>query len=316
MKNWPGYEHGINFGGWLSQCRHTEAHYDSFIGADDFKKVASWGLDHIRIPVDYDLFLAADGTFLTDRFRYIDFAIAQCRINGLNMILDLHRTPGFSFDPGVKENGLFELPECQETFYRIWEELAKRYGKDTDCVAFELLNEVTAKEYSESWNRVADTCIKKIRAIAPDTDILVGGYWNNSVEAVRDLGMPQDEHIVYNFHCYEPLLFTHQGATWTEKIDPAKRMAYEESETSEQYFEDLIADAVAAAEKYHVPLYCGEYGVIDRVGGEDTLKWYRCIHSVLERHHIGRCAWTYRELDFGLTDARLDSVRGEILQCL
>lgn len=340
MKNWPGYEHGINFGGWLSQCRHTEAHYDSFIGADDFKKVASWGLDHIRIPVDYDLFLAADGSFLTDRFRYIDFAIAQCRLNGLNMILDLHRTPGFSFDPGVKENGLFELPECQETFYRIWEELAKRYGKDTDCVAFELLNEVTAKEYSESWNRVADTCIKKIRRLAPDMDILVGGYWNNSVEAVCDLGMPQDEHIVYNFHCYEPLLFTHQGATWIASMDPAFRcpfgMTYREyakksveqlgaafsasfdrfdpdATPDESYFNTLFQDAIRVAEERNVRLYCGEYGVIDRVDPEEALLWYRAFHKTMRRYAIGSAAWNYRRMDFGIDDARMDGVRDRLL---
>ena len=89
-----------------------------------------------------------------------------------------------------------------------------------------------------------------------------------------------------------------------------------ETTLSPAYFEAFMADAVAAAERKNVPLYCGEYGVIDRVGGEDTLKWFRCIHSVLERHNIGRCAWTYKELDFGLTDTRLDDVRSDVLQCL
>ena len=270
----------------------------------------------MRLPFDYDLIETADGKRIDAGYVRLHRVADWCAKHGLNLILDLHKTAGFSFDAGEAESGFFDSPAYQERFYALWETIAHEFGAEHDHIAFELLNEVTDRGFCERWNAIAETCIRRIRAIAPETYILIGGYWNNSIRALPDLLPPPDDRIVYNFHCYEPLIFTHQGATWTEKIDPAKRMAYEESETSEQYFEDLIADAVAAAEKYHVPLYCGEYGVIDRVGGEDTLKWYRCIHSVLERHHIGRCAWTYRELDFGLTDARLEGVRGEILQCL
>ena len=143
MKHWPGYEHGINFGGWLSQCDHTISHYDSFIQPEDFAKVKEWGLDHIRVPVDYDLIMDNGGIFLERGFRYIDFAIEECRKNGLNMILDLHRTPGFSFDPAVHENGFFDSEFYQDMFYRIWDRFAERYADCSDFLAFELLNEVT-----------------------------------------------------------------------------------------------------------------------------------------------------------------------------
>ena len=31
MKKFKGYMHGINLGGWLSQCDHTKERYDNFI---------------------------------------------------------------------------------------------------------------------------------------------------------------------------------------------------------------------------------------------------------------------------------------------
>ena len=31
LKRWIGYEHGINLGGWLSQCPPSVEHYDHFI---------------------------------------------------------------------------------------------------------------------------------------------------------------------------------------------------------------------------------------------------------------------------------------------
>ena len=55
MKRWKGFEHGINLGGWLSQCDHTKERYDTFIHEEDIEKIRSFGLDHIRVPVDYDL---------------------------------------------------------------------------------------------------------------------------------------------------------------------------------------------------------------------------------------------------------------------
>ena len=84
-------------------------------------------------------------------------------------------------------------------------------------LCFELLNEVTEQSYSKAWNAIAKKCIERIRKIAPEIRILVGSYWNNHVAAVRDLDAPFDKNIVYNFHCYEPLIFTHQGAGWIPK---------------------------------------------------------------------------------------------------
>ena len=61
MKKLEGFQHGINLGGWLSQCVHTPEHYDSFIGEEDIRRIASWGLDHVRVPVDYELIETQEG---------------------------------------------------------------------------------------------------------------------------------------------------------------------------------------------------------------------------------------------------------------
>ena len=207
-------------------------------------------------------------------------------------------------------------------------------------LAFELLNEVTEKTYGPAWNRIASTCIRRIRAIAPDVWILVGGYFHNSAVAVKDIDVPLDGHIVFNFHCYEPLIFTHQGAYWMPTMDRAFRLpvtatfgemseadvrmgtlscaGYEqyppETVLSSAYFEAFMAEAVATAKAKNVPLYCGEYGVIDNAAPEDALQWFRMIHAAFTANGIGRAAWSYRQMDFGLSDARMDAVRTELLQ--
>ncbi len=347
MKEFTGFMHGVNLGGWFSQCNYTEERYNNFITKDDFALIKSWGLDHIRLPVDYNLVEEADGAYKESGFERIANAISWCRDNNLNIILDLHKTAGYSFDLAHKESGFFDNAGLQERFYRLWENFARRFATAMDGTAneicFELLNEVTDKAYCEKWNAIARTCIERIRKIAPVTKILVGSYWNNSLASVKDLDPPYDENIVYNFHCYEPLLFTHQGAPWVgPDMNPDFRFPlkskYEEytKMTSEKvgqigtafgafapdatvdvnYFETVFAEAVKTAEDRKVLLYCGEYGTIENSSPEDTVEWYKLISTVFNNHGIGRAAWSYKEMNFGLADSRLDSVRSQLLKYL
>ena len=224
MRTFEGFQKGVNLGGWFSQCDHTAERYDRFIRDDDFAVIRAWGADHVRVPVDYELLEDADGAPREDGYARLERTVALCRQNGLHMVLDLHKTAGFSFDPGEQEAGFFDSERYQERFYRRWERIAQRFGGDADMLAFELLNEVTEKTYRDAWNRIAATCIARIRAVAPTVPILIGGYWHNSAVSVKDIDVPIDEHIVFNFHCYEPLIFTHQGAYWMATMDRAFRI--------------------------------------------------------------------------------------------
>ena len=88
MKRFEGFEHGVNLGGWLSQCvSYEKEHFDTFILEEDIKRIADWGLDHVRVPVDYSIIEKEDGTFKEDGFQYIDNCIAWCKKYGLHIRL-------------------------------------------------------------------------------------------------------------------------------------------------------------------------------------------------------------------------------------
>ena len=340
MKDFNGFMKGVDLGGWFSQCIYTEEHYDTFITEDDFKELSTWGIDHVRIPIDFNLVETEDGSYIEKGFLRIRNAVDLCAKYHLNMVLDLHKTAGYSFDAGEAETGFFENRSLQERFYRLWEELAKHFGKDSH-VAFELLNEVTDASYSDTWNEVANNCIKRIRPFAPDTYILVGGYWNNSIDAMPDLKVENDGKIVYNFHFYEPLIFTHQRAYWVDNMptnlvlkypeqtsvylkehkrvfpDMDCALSYHSNEICDtDFMEARFALAVKIAEEHDVPLYCGEYGVINLVDTDSTLKWYQSVHTAFEKLHIGRSAWSYKKMDFGLSDDHMKPIFEEIKKCL
>lgn len=311
-----GIHRGVNLGGWLSQCDYRQERLDGFIREEDFKQIAAWQMDHVRIPVDYNVLEDNQGSYDAPGWERLDFAVAMCEKYDLKMIIDLHKAAGFCFDYQQKEEGFFEGDYYPERFCRLWEEIARRYGHMPDRVLFELLNELTDSSYIDGWNRVSGEAIRRIRVYAPDTWIIVGSYNFNSAAAVPELAPPADGKVVYNFHCYAPFHYTHQGAGWVRDMDKSLRYAFEESGTTEELFEEIFAPAIAAAEKRGAPLYCGEYGVIDVVPPEDAIKWFRVIHAVLEKHGIPRAVWSYKQMDFGISDSRWDAGREELLKLL
>ncbi len=343
MKKLDGFQKGVNLGGWLSQGSLEKEHLDSFIGESDIKKIAEWGCDHLRLPVDFENIETVEGEIIEAGYGYIESCILWCKKYGLNVVLDLHKTYGYIFDDAEYSAGFFDNRELQDRFCRTWDRLSSRFAKYSDMMMFELLNEVTLFEYADRWNEIALRCIDVIRKNAPAVKILYGGVGYSAVNAVKLLAMPVDENIVYNIHCYEPLVFTHQTAHWVDEMPADFHMAY--PDTADKYnectmsikgtmngvfadgnpnikkmdasfFEEIFAEAVQVAEERDVSLYCGEYGVIDQAPAPDTLRWYKDINSVFVKHGIGRAAWTYKELDFGLSDEHYKDIISELVKVL
>ena len=67
-----------------------------------------------------------------------------------------------------------------------------------------------------------------------------------------------------------------------------------------EFFTGLFEPALKTAEERDIPLYCGEYGVIDRANREDAVRWLTDIHEVFEMYQIGRALWNYKEKDYGI----------------
>jgi aryl-phospho-beta-D-glucosidase BglC (GH1 family) len=339
-------EKGVNLGGWFSQCDYTEERFLNFITEKDFKELKKWGIDHVRIPVDYNLVETEEGEYKESGFSHLERAIGWCKKYGFNIVLDLHKTAGYCFDFDAGSKTFFDDEALQERFYRLWEEFARRFLSYSDMMAFELLNEITDPSSAEKWNVISKKAIERIRAISKEVTILVGGCNNNHISSLRSLDMPYDENIIYNFHCYEPMIFTHQHAYWSSDLkqlpddvhitypdtvsdyvntiekhikDPDFYLDYSKTGVEKMgtdFFEELFCDGLKVAKERGVRLYCGEYGVIDQADLGSTLNWYRDIHAVFEKYGIGRAAWTYKEMDFGLSDERMEPIRDEIISCL
>ena len=67
MKQWPGFEHGMGIGGWLTNYKRLQSlpeerrmqltvgdfeHFASYITRDDIRYIRSLGMDHVRLGSD------------------------------------------------------------------------------------------------------------------------------------------------------------------------------------------------------------------------------------------------------------------------
>lgn len=343
MRKVYGFQKGINLGGWLSQGTLDKQHLDTFITEEDIARIDSWGADHVRLPLDYENIENEDGSIKPEGYTYIDNCISWCRKYHLNIVLDLHKTYGYIFDDPEYSSEFFHSSKLQERFLKTWETIINRYAKDSDILMVELLNEVVPNDVVDEWNELALRAIKVIRNVSKDIKILYGGVGYNAVTSIKKLMPPADENIVYNFHCYEPLIFTHQTAWWVDDMPKDFHINYPGSideymkisktmrgamygalaegslnltSLGPDFFEEMFRDGIEAAERLNVPLYCGEYGVIDQAPPEDTVRWFNDINTVFKKYGIGRAVWTYKEKDFGIVGEHYDSVRKELIESI
>ena len=302
MRKFEGFQKGVNLGGWISQFRkYDKAHFDSYITEEDIRRIKDFGFDHVRCPVDYIVLEDEAGNVREDGFAYLEQCRQWCEKYGLNMIIDLHECYGYSFDPLKKDDKkqFFYNEKDQERFLKL-------------C-----------------WNKLLAKYVARMRAIAPDTYLVIGGVCYNSVGTIALLDFPLDDHIVYNFHCYEPMVFTHQGAHWVDCMPADFRIGYPKtleeyqkastelsqdlagaifedgiSEIGPKFFEDIFTPAIEKAKANDIPLYCGEHGVIDLADREDALRWIRDIHATFHKYSIGSALWNYKGMDYGISDMK------------
>ena len=345
MKIFEGFQKGVNLGGWISQfAKYDIEHFDTFITEKDIEYIASLGFDHVRVPVDYNVLEDEEGNIIESGFAYLENCRSWCAKYNLHMLIDLHECYGYSFDPlkvDMDRKKFFYDDELQARFFALWKEIATRFKDYPEQVAFEPLNEVVLEEVYEAWNEVATKYVHLMRSIVPEAYIVIGGVRYNNVLSVPLLNVPIDDHIVYNFHCYEPMVFSHQGAYWVGDMPNDFRIGYPKTiaeyrkisaelgpdltgavfaedcgEIGVDFFDKIFAPAIEAAERDNVALYCGEYGIIDLADNEDKIRWLNDIHTAFKKYGIGRALWNYKEKDFGFVDDSFASIKDQFIEIL
>lgn len=318
---------GLNIGGWMSQIDAikekdpgnfpgVDKHICGFISEADFALQKSWGFNHVRIPIDYYHFFDEAGTPDETRFVYLDNAIHFARTYGLRCIIDLHECPGHDFADAtaVPVQSLFVDKKYAELTVRMWSYIAERYAYEPH-VLFEPLNEPVAPD-GAAWNAVKDPACIAIRKHAPDRTIVVGSNMWNWPSTYHEMTPLPFDNVIYNFHFYEPLLFTHQGAPWMHEPEIRRSYSYPADygagftrkygfvHSAGVWNKDRIRqEIVPVAEfgkRHGASIICNEFGVYAPVPIDVQLLWLDDFLSVLKELDIGYTYWNFKNLDFGI----------------
>jgi endoglucanase len=205
----PGFQRGINLGNGLDAP--SEGEWGRRITEKDFQLVASAGFDHVRLPVRFTTLERSDPkppyTIKPEFFARVDWALDQARTNKLSIILDVHHFEEIHKDPRAN----------QERLYALWRQIATHYANRPPEVAFEILNEPNGKLESPILNEMTRDVLKIIRESNPTRLVFANCYFWANAERLAELELPADDaNVVAEFHMYQPILFTHQGAPWME----------------------------------------------------------------------------------------------------
>ena len=298
---------------------------------EEFKWIADWGFDFVRIPMAYPRYIKFDPSkditpedvlnFDEKAVDQVEALVDKANKYNLHVSLDLHRAPGFCVNAGFNEPyNLWEHKEAQEAFYFHWNMWAKRFaGKSRDQISFDLVNEPCTREdmndqYSERgaipgevYRDVALNCLKTIRTHNSNRMVVADGN-NVGAEVIPEIF---DLDIGQSCRGYFPHYISHYRAPWVFKNpDDAPDVVWP-GKIDGKYFsrknlEEFYAPWIDAV-KEGVGVHCGECGCWSETPHHIFLAWFEDVLSVLTEHQIGWALWEFKGT-FGILNSQRKDV--------
>jgi endoglucanase len=313
-------QRGINLSEWFAQVwdsrGYTKEHFETWTTPVDILLIKQMGFDHVRLSVNPTPMFRHNHAdeIPVEYLVQLDAAVKMLLDQGLAVIIDAH--PEEDFKEKLEKNSGFV-----EEFTDFWRALAGHYaGSNPDMVFFEILNEPEMRD-GYRWYGIQAKLAVAIRTGAPaHTIIAEGARWadDDDLLAMEPL---RDPNVIYNFHFYEPHVFTHQGATWGENYWHAvKDLPYPSSPESAERVAANVPDAEkrlwvirygldhwnaarmdaefaqvqAWAKRWNVAVTCNEFGVYRKASiPADRAAWIKDVRTSLENHGIGWTMWDY-----------------------
>lgn len=311
---------GINLSHWYSQVfsrkGYTPQHFDEYVQASDIALIAEMGFDHVRFAIACEPMLQA-GTpshLPADYVARILSVIDVLHAHGLAVIVDIHPETPF-------KQSLSESDDALADFVTFWEVFAGHLaGCDPERTFFEILNEPCIAGDAR-WNLIQGLAIQVIRRSAPDHTIIASGNDCSQIPELLKLDAPVDRNVIYNFHLYDPIAFTHQGASWSppwamstkgltypadandvavlldsvfDEKARVKLAEYRDANWSAPVYQSFLAPAIAWGRQHGVALTCNEFGVYTEFSPRNSrLAWIADISRLLSQNGIGWTMWDY-----------------------
>jgi len=312
--------HGINLSEWFAQVYdpkgYTKEHFETWNTAQDIQLIRDIGFDHVRLSINpAPMFRRNQADRIpADYLSYLDSAVQMILDHRLAVILDVH--PDSDFKERLSKDDSFV-----EQFADFWRAFAQHYSNlDPNLVFFEILNEPETRD-PYRWYGIQARLVSAVREGAPNHTIIVAGArWSDDDDLVF-IEPVRDPNVIYNFHFYEPHIFTHQGATWgasfwhylhnlpypsnpqnvvaAEALEPDAIHKLDVARYGSDHWDKSRIDAeigqiAAWGRHWNVPVTCNEFGVYRKAAPpQDRAAWISDVRSTLEKYGVGWTMWDY-----------------------
>ena len=267
---------------------------------DDFRWIADWGFNFVRLPMDYRGWIV-DGDwrrFDENRLAWIDLAVGYGKRHGIHVNLNFHRGPGYCVNPPKEEKDLWTDPEAQEVFCLHWATFARRYrGVPNRELSFDLVNEPANVE-NPAYAAVARAAVAAIRGEDPDRLVISDGtMWGN-----RPIPELADLRIAQSTRGYAPMWMSHHRAGWVgwDESWPKPEWPQEGWDRARLMREQI--EPWQKLEALGVGVHVGEWGAFNRTPHRAALAWAEDCLANWQAAGWGWAMWEFRGA-FGILDS-------------
>ncbi len=323
---------GVSFTNWLEENRKFDGTFK--VGKNDIKILSENGFKAIRLPIDLDKYALNRDEFVKDAtektalkidsdtlFTVLDSFVEWTREYNMSLTIDYHEYDN-SYNATSASNKRYQVMMAE-----VWKAVAAHYATNNrEDIFYELLNEPDMSEgkvTAAQWTETAQGIIDSIRTVDKKHTLLFGDVEWYSITKLAGRTPFADTNIVYVIHSYEPFVFTHQGASWSETKDlknipfPYDKTKWPEysselglSSTTPSWVKsnvlnyyktgnketmlNTIYTAKAWAVKNKVPVIINEFGAYNlKSTAQDRLNYLTAMREICDTLQIPWTHWGY-----------------------
>lgn len=278
----------------------------------ELPKMKALGVKTLRLPVCFDRWENRVKPYNIDSVSYFTAVDSMIRWTAaLDMNIVICYQHGF-LQPGNKQY------DDTARLYSLWEQIARHFQyTNPEQVYFSIFNEPHDIADAE-WYEVANRLVTIIRKFLPKHTLIAGGTEYNSLRGLLRMQPLQDHNIIYAVHYYEPLIFTHQGATWMNREYQTLHVSFgdptavlpEAADAKESGWNDYnkqlfnqwkdsnrvlrdVRNLIQWSRMHHVPVYIEEFGSYRAADADQRARHMRYLRVAFEKYHIPYAWWEW-----------------------
>ena len=264
----------------------------SFISEPDFAFLKECGVNVLRVPFNYRLFIDDQNPseYKKEGLLYLDYLMDFCEKYEIYLLLDLHTAPGGQ-NPDWHSDNNTGIPQFwhykvfRDQIVALWGYIAEHYNEKEYLLGYDVLNEPYLIDAPDVLTEFYLEVTGSIRKSDQNHIIfLEGDHFAMQFDCIHEI---QDKNTALTFHYYptvwEPELFE-------DTYDKAARC---------RKFQEILDQIAGIREKFHRPILCGEAGYdIDKNNLPHTLELLDETLTMFNEAEISWTLWCYKDAQF------------------